>query len=255
MLLRLQSLYCAFLFFFVFLLLLPGFLWAIWTENYKLGYQLNFIWSKCFLFLGGLSLEKEFRAVYDQQQSYIIAPNHTSYLDIPTVGQTPVPFLFLGKSSLAKVPLFGYMYRKLHILVDRNSLKSNYETFKRSIEAVESGKSLIIFPEGGILSKHPPQMARFKDGPFRVAIEKQIPIIPVTIPFNWIILPDDNRFLLRGRCLKVIYHEPVPTVGLTLADLDQLKAQVYDIISDELVLQNKIIKEESTVTVRQKEKL
>jgi 1-acyl-sn-glycerol-3-phosphate acyltransferase len=76
-------------------------------------------------------------------------------------------------------------------------------------------------------------MARFKDGAFRASIEKQIPIVPVTIPYNWIILPPD-QFLLRWRPLKVIFHEPVYPSGYTLADIEQLKSRVRNIIDSEL---------------------
>src|SRR5690606_32353034 len=135
-------------------------------------------------------------------------------LDIPLMGFSPVYFVFVGKSSIAKVPLFGYMYKKLHVTVDRNSLKSKYETIERSKKAIEEGKSLVIFPEGGIVSQEPPKMARFKDGPFRVAIEKQIPLVSVTIPYNWIILPDDGKMMVTKRTSKLIFHEPIITEGL-----------------------------------------
>jgi 1-acyl-sn-glycerol-3-phosphate acyltransferase len=76
-------------------------------------------------------------------------------------------------------------------------------------------------------------MVRFKDGAFRLAIEKQIPVVPVTIPNNWIILPPDE-FLLRWGTVSVIFHEPIPTRGMTLADLDTLKHRVFDVIEKEL---------------------
>ena len=125
------------------------------------------------------------------------------------------------------------MYRKLHITVNRASLKSRLNTLKLSLEAIDEGKSLVIFPEGGIVTEKDPVMGRFKDGAFRVAIQKQIPIVPVTIPYNWIILPPD-QFLLKWHRIKVIFHEPVTTTGLTLDDLDQLKKTVFQIIDQEL---------------------
>jgi 1-acyl-sn-glycerol-3-phosphate acyltransferase len=102
------------------------------------------------------------------------------------------------------------------------------------MEAIENGKSLIIFPEGGIYTKNPPEMAGFKDGPFRVAIEMQVPIVPVTIPYNWMIVPDDGKMLVYWHKSKIIYHEPIATQGLTLKDVDILKNKVYHIIKNEL---------------------
>jgi 1-acyl-sn-glycerol-3-phosphate acyltransferase len=185
-----------------------------------------------FIFVG-LPFKTEYRFKLNTKSQYIFCPNHTSYMDIPTMGLNKHNTIFVSKSDIKKVPLFGYMYSKLHILVDRKKLKSRYTSMVRSIEAIDEGKSLVIYPEGGILSKHPPHMADFKDGAFRVAIEKQIPIVPVTIPYNWIILPD-NEFLLQWHKVKVIFHEPVSTQGLTINDVDALKQKVRAIINEEL---------------------
>jgi 1-acyl-sn-glycerol-3-phosphate acyltransferase len=111
---------------------------------------------------------------------------------------------------------------------------------KQSLQAIEDGKSLVIYPEGGISAPRPPEMSRFKDGAFRAAIEKQIPLVPVTIPHNWIILPDPEN-VLRWGTIKVIFHKPIETKGLTLADVDNLKEEVYNIIDKELKKQNEII--------------
>lgn len=77
-------------------------------------------------------------------------------------------------------------------------------------------------------------MARFKNGAFKLAITKQIPIIPVSIPHNWILLPDDGRFLIKWGAMKVVFHEPVETIGLTADDMELLKGKVFNIIQVEL---------------------
>ena len=104
---------------------------------------------------------------------------------------------------------------------------------KQSQEAIDNGKSLVIYPEGGIMTKKEPVMGKFKDGAFRTAIEKQIPVVPVTIPYNWIILPPYEFLVWRGR-IKVIFHEPIETTGLTLNDVDMLKEKVFTVINEEL---------------------
>lgn len=175
----------------------------------------------------------EYRAKLDPKKLYIFCPNHFSYLDIPALGLNRHNAIFVGKNDIGRIPLFGYMYRKLHITVNRSSLKSRSESLKQSLAAIDAGKNLIIFPEGGIVTHKNPVMAKFKDGAFRVAIEKQIAIVPVTIPFNWIILPPD-QFLLRWHPLKVIFHEPLETTGLSLDDVDALKMKVSHTINQEL---------------------
>jgi 1-acyl-sn-glycerol-3-phosphate acyltransferase len=92
-----------------------------------------------------------------------------------------------------------------------------------------------MYPEGGILSKRIPQMSRFKDGAFRAAIAKQIPIVPVTLPDNWIILPDEKIPLITRRKMRMIYHQPIPTIGLNMEDVALLKDRVFGIIDEELM--------------------
>ena len=150
------------------------------------------------------------------------------------MGLNPINAIFVGKNDMEKIPLFGFMYRKLHITVDRSKLKSRRDTIIASMKAVDEGKSLVIFPEGGILTKNPPHMTPFKDGAFRTAIEKQIPVVPVTIPFNWIILPDQSPMRLHRGLIQVIFHEPIDTKGYTLGQIDDLKNKTYEIIDNEL---------------------
>lgn len=230
----LYTAYGLFVFSITFFTLLPFLLIPIiFPSKHKLVGIINRVWAKA-LFIGiGKPYRVEIRGALDKKRSYIFCPNHFSYIDIPTMGLTPINTIFVGKSSMSKVPLFGWMYSRLHITVDRSNLKSRYSSMLQSLEAIDAGKSLVIFPEGGIITKKDPVISRFKDGAFRTAIEKQIPIVPVTIPYNWIILPPYEFLVWRGR-IKVIFHEPVETVGLTLSDVDALREKVYNIINTEL---------------------
>lgn len=195
--------------------------------------RLNRWWAQLFFHLIFIPYELDYREKLDRKKQYIFCPNHFSYLDIPTMGLNKINTIFVGKSDMEKIPLFGFMYRKLHITVNRESLRSKYQTLIRSCDAIDEGKNLCIFPEGGIITTNPPTMSRFKDGAFRTAIEKQIPIIPVTIPFNWIILPD-STWLPKRKKITVVFHPPIETTGKTLDDLKELKDQTYQIIDQEL---------------------
>lgn len=217
-----------FLVFFV-LLLIP----ILFPGQFRLVGVFNRWWARLLFTFVFIPFRTEYRSRLDPKKQYIFCPNHFSYIDIPTMGLNHLNTIFVGKNDMENIPAFGYMYRKLHITVDRTKLKSRYSSLKRSLEAIDEGKSLVIFPEGGIMTEKEPVMSRFKDGAFRVAIEKQIPIVPVTIPYNWIILPPD-QFLLRWYPLRVIFHEPVETTGLTLADVDMLKEKVFRIMDEEL---------------------
>ncbi len=234
-----HTVYGFFIFSLLLVLLFPFLLIPIiFPSQFKLTGIINRWWAKLLFIFVLLPYEAECRSKLDPKQTYIFCPNHFSYLDIPAMGLNPVNAIFVGKNSIAKVPLFGFMYRKLHITVDRRNLRSRGNTVLNSLKAIDEGKSLIIYPEGGMASTEPPKMSHFKDGAFRTAIEKQISVVPVTIPFNWIILPEHPMRLHRGK-VKVIFHEPIETKGMTNGDVKELRHKVYSVIASELEKQNK----------------
>jgi 1-acyl-sn-glycerol-3-phosphate acyltransferase len=150
----------------------------------------------------------------------------------------PTDFMFTGKESLTKAPGLGYIFKKFHITVNRFSMEGRKSALDKYYQALDQGKSLVVYPEGGIYAKNPPQMAEFRHGAFTAAITKKIPIVPVTIPYNWMIMPDDGKFLMRRRTIEVIFHEPIKTEHLSIKDIEPLKRTVYKIIQEELNLHN-----------------
>lgn len=232
---RIYSIYGSIGFISAFLLLLPIFIYTIEISGKKgQGRKMNRIWSK--LFFGMLFFKVTIENQYHLKKGgqFIFVSNHFSYLDIPVLGLIPFDLVFIGKSSLAKVPLFGYMFKNLHIAVDRNSMKSRGESILKARKALDEGASVVFFPEGGISSHSPPAMARFKDGAFKLALDKQIPIIPVTLSYNHLILPDDGKFLLRYKPVKVVIHEPIAVEGCGANDVKELKSKCFAIIQDQL---------------------
>jgi 1-acyl-sn-glycerol-3-phosphate acyltransferase len=219
----------------VFLLVFPLFLIPIFfKKQFNLVGIINRVWAYLYFPLIGLPWKVEYHQKLDPKKNYIFCPNHFSYLDIAIMGLNSHNTIFVGKSQMESIPLFGFMYRHLHITVDREKLSSRYSTYTRSLAALDEGKSLVIFPEGGIISHRPPTMSRFKDGAFRCAIEKQVELVPVTIPFNWIILPDAKHLRLHWRPLKLIFHKPIDPSAYTLTDLEAFKEKVYQTIDSEL---------------------
>lgn len=179
-----------------------------------------------------MPLKIRYEAPLDSRKQYIICPNHFSYLDIPTCGLLTINTVFVGKNAMEKIPLFGWMYKKLHITVDRTKLKSRYETVMKSLRAVDEGKNLVIFPEGGVLSNQIPLTGNFKDGPFRIAIEKQLPVVPVTIYNNWSILPD--LLFQRIQPIEFLVHKPIETIGMDISQIKELRDRVKNILDHEL---------------------
>lgn len=236
---KLFAIYALSVFLIIFFILLPFFyLFIIFPNSRNSVHWVYRIWGNSVMFFCGLRFTIVRKSKLNPHQNYIYCANHSSFLDIPTMYCSVYEdFYFIGKSSLGKVPLFGYLYRKMHILVDRRSKNSKVETIERTKKALDEGKSIVIFPEGTIPKVgNRPEMIEFKDGAFKIAIEKQVPIVPVSIPNNYKILPDDDKLNPTINQCKVIFHEPISTVGLKIDDIYTLKDKVFKIISSDLNL-------------------
>jgi 1-acyl-sn-glycerol-3-phosphate acyltransferase len=225
--------YCLLVFTSSFLLVFPFFLIPIlFKKQFFLVGVINRWWAKVYFPVCFFPYSVEGSNHLHSNKQYIFCPNHFSYFDIPVMGLNPHNAIFVGKDEMEKIPLFGYMYRKLHITVDRENFRSRYSMYIKSQQAIDDGKSLMIFPEGGIVSTIFPRLSRFKEGAFRLAIEKQIPIVPVTIATNWIILPGDLTDMKRYP-IRLIFHEPIHP-DTSRWSITTLKEEVFRIIDNQL---------------------
>jgi 1-acyl-sn-glycerol-3-phosphate acyltransferase len=143
------------------------------------------IWAKFILFGMGFYPKVETEEEIIQGKSYMFVSNHTSMTDIMLMlSVVKNPFVFVGKKELAKIPLFGFFYKRTCILVDRSSSKSRMAVFERAQKRLSQGLSICIFPEGGVPDDESVLLDEFKDGAFRLAIDHQIPIVPITFADN-----------------------------------------------------------------------
>ncbi len=165
-------------------------------------------------------------------QVAIYCANHSSYIDIPVLFAAIPGFAnIVGKASLTKVPIWGRCFKRLYLTVDRRSALSRGRSFIESARSLKGGRDLILFPEGTISPTAGHKLLPLKDGAFRLAIEQQVPIVPVTMPYNHRFFPDlGGRIRLRYHPLVAIFHPPIATTGLTLNDLPALRQQVRDTI-------------------------
>ena len=137
------------------------------------------IWAKFILFGMGFRTKVVFEQEPQVGKSYMFVANHTSMTDIMLMlSIVKNPFVFVGKKELSKIPLFGFFYKRTCILVDRNSSKSRMQVFERAQKRLNQGLSICIFPEGGVPDESV-ILDTFKDGAFRLAIEHEIPIVPL----------------------------------------------------------------------------
>jgi len=143
------------------------------------------IWAKCILFGMGFPTKVTFDQEIEEGKSYMFVANHTSMTDIMLMlAVVEHPFVFVGKMSLAKIPLFGFFYKRTSILVDRSCSKSKMEVFNEAQKRINRGLSICIFPEGGVPYDESILLDTFKDGAFRLALEHELPIVPLVFPDN-----------------------------------------------------------------------
>jgi len=206
------------------------------SERYFTLNRLRTKWAKWSSAMSGIFYHLEFDVPFDRKKTYMICPNHTSNLDVSWATLiSQGNFSFMGKEELLQNPTTKLFFKTIDITVKRDSNISAFKAFKRASEYLKNGITMVIFPEGKIAETYPPQLQDFKIGPFRLAIEQQVPVVPVTSFNTWKILWDDGlqQGSRPGIC-NIYVHKPIETVGLKLADADALRDQVYQIISQKL---------------------
>lgn len=177
------------------------------------------------------------KVVREQQlvrgKSYMLVANHTSMLDIMLMLKVSKnPFVFVGKKELAKIPLFGFFFKRVCIMVDRDDTRSRTGVYRRAQRRLSQGLSICIFPEGGVPDEDV-LLGKFKDGAFKMAIAHSIPLVPITFYDN------KKRFsftFLSGRPgrLRVKVHSFFETGLLDEGDKITLREEVRDEILKEL---------------------
>jgi 1-acyl-sn-glycerol-3-phosphate acyltransferase len=192
------------------------------------------IWAKIILFGMGFFPKKKSDANLQKGRSYMFVANHSSMTDIMLMlSIIKHPFVFVGKQELAKIPLFGFFYRRSCILVNRQCAKSRMDVFEEAQRRLKQGNSICIFPEGGVPDEDFIDLAAFKDGAFRLAIEHQIPVVPITMHDNKKRFPYKVKSGKPG-VMRAKVHKEIPTVGMSQADKRKLKQEAYEIILKEL---------------------
>ena len=163
---------------------------------------------------------------------YIVLSNHTSYLDIVHM-YTLIPdfYLFLGKSEILRWPIIKIFFKGMNIPVKRGSVRASKIAQQLADSKLKKGKSLSIFPEGGIKGGAP-VLNSFKNGAFKLAIENNVPIVPVTFLNNWRLMGDSNFFFDSSHpgISKTIVHESISTSNLNEKDLIFLRNKCKEII-------------------------
>ena len=200
---------------------------------YHLLWKLVRIWSKVLIYGMGFRLCLQLDQVIEPNKSYMFCPNHSSLMDpFVLILLSKNPIVFVGKQELATIPIFGYFYKKVVIMVDRSSPKSRKSVYNKAKKRLKNGVSMAIFPEG-LVPTEEVVLAPFKKGAFSLAIEFNIPIVPQVYfdckrLFSWDFLKGSPGVF------RIHQHSFIETKALKMDDLSSLKQQTFDIIYNDL---------------------
>lgn len=190
-------------------------------------------WHTLFvLSLVGIFVKVEGKEHLKNIGSCVITPNHSSYLDILVLYRVmPDYFVFMGKHTLKTIPIFNIFFKDMNIAVNRRSSMSGKKALERCSQEIQNGNGVTVFPEGTI-PDDAPNLLKFKFGAFKLAIDNQVPVVPITFLSNYKRLQLGEMFsAMAGPGLsKVIVNKPIPTKGMTKEDLLPLLEEVYSII-------------------------
>lgn len=218
-----------------FLVMYPLFHISFVTKQLRFAYALKKVWAFCICFFSGIIPVIKYQIKFKWPKRSVIVSNHTSYLDIMfLVFYSKHTSLYMGKVELLKAPLFGNFFKYMDVPVDRRSSTGSHRALHKAGEKIDQGYNMVIYPEGTISNEG--VLKNFKNGAFKLAIEKQVPIIPVVNLNNWQLLQNGGFFKSTGKpgIAHIVIGSPISTKGMTEENLVDLRTQVYDFIKHEL---------------------
>lgn len=192
------------------------------------------VWVYFFSFFTGIWFVGHNKRLVNSKKSYIFVINHTSFLDAPAIPiAIPSSLVALGKKELSKIPVFGWITSRFAIWVDRSDPESRREGSQRLKQMLSGGTSVLVAPEGTRNNTDEPLLP-FRYGPFRLAIESQIPIIPVVI-HNAGKLMKRGSLLLRPGVIHSYCLPEISVEGLTEDDLNSLTQSTYELMKNKII--------------------
>lgn len=169
----------------------------------------------------------------DPSTSYIIVSNHQSALDIFLVyGWLGIDIKWVMKKELKKIPGIGFGSAKVgHIFLDRSNKRAAVESLAVARKKLVNGTSVVIFPEGTRSSSGIPRT--FKRGAFKLALDLNLPVLPVSLINTRKVLPNNTMNFFPGK-VKMIIHKPIDIRNFSDTNMNELIALTRDVICSEI---------------------
>ncbi len=191
------------------------------------------IWARLIGYLTPLFVKVVGRENVDPKQSYVIITNHQSIYDIIVLyGWLGLDFRWVMKMELRKVPALGIACEKIgHIFIDRSNSKKAVESINIAKKRVVNGTSVLFFPEG--TRSLTGELRPFKKGAFNIAMDLDIPILPISIVGTRNIIPSKSLFLTPGK-VKMVFHEPIDTSQYDATSIRKLIKKSKEVVGSAL---------------------
>lgn len=196
-------------------------------------------WMSVYLPLVFCPVIRKGKKNFRKGENYVVVCNHNSLADIPVSSPwIPGPNKTLAKAEMARIPLFGMIYKAGSVLVDRKKSDSRRESFAKMQEALDMGLHLCLYPEG-TRNKTGEPLQPFYDGAFITAIKARKPVIPALIFNTGTILPHHMKLWAMPMPIHIHFLPPVSTADLTTDDTEILKNKVRDMMESYYVANRK----------------
>ena len=220
------------------ILLYPFMLFLIRGKNkFRNALRIKQVWSKAICVLVFIKVQVENADGFPKGVPYVVCANHASYLDILLMFLIlPDDFAFLGKAEVLKWPIINVFFLKgIDIPVYRGSVKRVKECLDMADMALKDGRSIAIFPEGGMEINND-KLRRFKNGAFRLAMDNQVPIVPITFLNNWVLFSDHMDLFGSGSpgIAKIKIHKAISPDSESFKDLVSLREKTHKTIKSAL---------------------
>lgn len=188
------------------------------------------VWMRLFLPSVGCPYRIEGLEKFKKGVNYVVVFNHRSFIDIlVSTPSVPDANKTLAKKELARIPIFGSVYKSGSILVDRSSIQSRKKSVEDMKQVLKLGMHLILFPEG-TRNKTGQPLRPFYDGAFSVAIETGKPVLPALIYNTGKILPPRPGFFAWPHPIRLEFLDPIDTSGYSLKQTAELKQRVHELM-------------------------
>lgn len=196
------------------------------TEAFR---QITKLWMTVWLTLIGSPLKIVGKRNFEKGKNYVVVSNHNSLMDVPiTTPFVPGANKTIGKKSFANAPVFGWVYIRGTVLVDRESEESRRQSFEDMKKTLSQGLHMVIYAEG-TRNRTADPLKSFHNGAFKLAVEAHKDIIPALIFNSKTVLPINKTFYLWPHPLEMHFLPPVSAENITSKEL---KEKVFKIMWD-----------------------